>query len=172
MRQVGVVRRMDDLGRIVIPKEIRNLLNIKNGELLSIIVNDDNIILKKENESLDIYNIIENLVNIYESLYEDVIIFTDREKVISYGNVDLIDYSLDDMHNYISEFDQYISEIKETKTIGKLTIEGYYLIVPIFLNSNFFGKIIIVSKDIDNLILNKYISKFMLQIIDNKVDIT
>ena len=36
MKNTGIVRRMDDLGRIVIPKEIRKTLRIKDGESLEI----------------------------------------------------------------------------------------------------------------------------------------
>ena len=47
MRATGIVRRSDDLGRIVIPKEIRQTLCIKEGDPMEIFVNDDEIILKK-----------------------------------------------------------------------------------------------------------------------------
>lgn len=43
----GVVRKIDELGRIVIPKEIRKNLNIRNGEDVSIFVKDNMIVLKK-----------------------------------------------------------------------------------------------------------------------------
>ena len=42
----GVTRRVDELGRIVIPVEIRRLLNIKEGENLEFIINEK----KDENE--------------------------------------------------------------------------------------------------------------------------
>ena len=48
MKATGVVRRIDDLGRVVIPKEIRKTLRLKNGENLEIFVDEnENIILKK-----------------------------------------------------------------------------------------------------------------------------
>ena len=47
MRATGVVRRIDDLGRIVIPKEIRRNLRIRDGESLEIFVDDNSIVLKK-----------------------------------------------------------------------------------------------------------------------------
>ena len=47
MRATGVVRRIDDLGRIVIPKEIRRNLRIRDGESLEIFVDGSNIVLKK-----------------------------------------------------------------------------------------------------------------------------
>ena len=48
MKATGVVRRIDELGRIVIPKEIRKNLRIKEGENLEIFIDEkDNIVLKK-----------------------------------------------------------------------------------------------------------------------------
>ena len=47
MYTTGIVRRIDDLGRIVIPKEIRKKLRIIDGENLEILVRDDEIVLKK-----------------------------------------------------------------------------------------------------------------------------
>ena len=48
MKATGVVRRIDDLGRIVIPKEIRKTLRIKEGDPLEIFTDrEGGIILKK-----------------------------------------------------------------------------------------------------------------------------
>lgn len=48
MKAIGIIRRIDDLGRIVIPREIRNALRIKEGEPLEIFTDrDGSIILKK-----------------------------------------------------------------------------------------------------------------------------
>lgn len=43
MKPTGVVRRVDDLGRIVIPKEIRRTLRIRDGESLEIFVDREMI---------------------------------------------------------------------------------------------------------------------------------
>ena len=47
MKATGIVRRIDELGRIVIPKEIRKTLRLREGENLEIYTNGDEIILKK-----------------------------------------------------------------------------------------------------------------------------
>lgn len=48
MRATGIVRRIDDLGRVVIPKEIRRTMNIKELEPLEIFIqNNDEIVVKK-----------------------------------------------------------------------------------------------------------------------------
>ena len=47
MKETGVVRHLDELWRIVIPKEIRKRLKIENSDLLDIFTEQDKIILKK-----------------------------------------------------------------------------------------------------------------------------
>lgn len=47
MRATGIIRKVDDLGRIVIPKELRRALKIRDGDSLEVYVNDDIICLKK-----------------------------------------------------------------------------------------------------------------------------
>jgi len=47
MKSTGIVRKVDDLGRIVIPKELRTTLNIDIADSLEIYVEGEQIILKK-----------------------------------------------------------------------------------------------------------------------------
>ena len=50
MKSTGMVRPIDELGRIVIPKEIRKSMNINDRDPLAISVEGDNIILSKYTE--------------------------------------------------------------------------------------------------------------------------
>ena len=47
MKSTGVVRRIDELGRIVLPKEMRKMLKIKSGDNLEIFMSDGDIVLSK-----------------------------------------------------------------------------------------------------------------------------
>ena len=48
MKQAGIVRRIDDLGRVVIPKEIRRRLKIREGDPLEVYTeNEGEVILRK-----------------------------------------------------------------------------------------------------------------------------
>ena len=47
MKATGIVRRVDDLGRVVIPKEIRRSVGIREGEALEIFVEDKKVIFQK-----------------------------------------------------------------------------------------------------------------------------
>jgi transcriptional pleiotropic regulator of transition state genes len=47
MKSTGVVRRIDELGRIVLPVELRRTLDIEEGDSLEIFTESDTIVLKK-----------------------------------------------------------------------------------------------------------------------------
>lgn len=47
MKSIGIVRKVDELGRIVIPKELRNSFEIEEGTSLEIFTRNNEIILKK-----------------------------------------------------------------------------------------------------------------------------
>lgn len=47
MRATGIVRRVDDLGRIVIPREIRRSLGIREGEPLEIYLENDAVVFRR-----------------------------------------------------------------------------------------------------------------------------
>ena len=54
MKATGIVRRIDDLGRVVIPREIRKNLNIREGDPLEIFTtNDGYVCFKKYNEHIN-----------------------------------------------------------------------------------------------------------------------
>ena len=54
MKHTGIIRRIDDLGRILIPKEIRRTLGIIDGDPIEFFYEDDMICLKKYNPEGDI----------------------------------------------------------------------------------------------------------------------
>lgn len=62
MKSVGIVRRVDELGRVVIPKELRTALNIKDDDPVEIFVGEDGaIILKKYQPGCVCCNSLDNL---------------------------------------------------------------------------------------------------------------
>ena len=52
MKTTGIIRRIDDLGRVIIPKEIRKTFNIEEGEPLEIYISDDLICFKKHKNEI------------------------------------------------------------------------------------------------------------------------
>ena len=54
MKATGIVRRIDDLGRVVIPKEIRRTLNIREGDALEIYLDNQNgVVFRKYTQSAE-----------------------------------------------------------------------------------------------------------------------
>ncbi len=47
MKAIGIIRRIDELGRIVIPKEIRSALGVGNGTAMEIFATDDSVVFKR-----------------------------------------------------------------------------------------------------------------------------
>ena len=61
MKATGIVRRIDDLGRIVVPKELRRTLNIVEQDAMEIFTEGDTIILRKYNPGCIFCNSNENV---------------------------------------------------------------------------------------------------------------
>lgn len=81
MRATGIVRRVDDLGRIVIPKEIRRTLRIKEGEPMELFIEDDSVVFKKYNVSANSREVIEKAISyIFD---DDEMDFKQRQSAIS-----------------------------------------------------------------------------------------
>ena len=72
MKTTGVVRRIDDLGRIVIPKEIRRTLRIRDGESLEIFVDREMIALKKYSSMDDMTEIAKTLADTISSTIKKI----------------------------------------------------------------------------------------------------
>ena len=69
MKATGIVRRLDDLGRIVIPKEIRRTMKIKEGDPLEIFMDEDGgVVFKKYDAYADLYDVLEEAI---EDISED-----------------------------------------------------------------------------------------------------
>lgn len=76
MREIGMIRKIDNLGRIVIPKEIRNTMGLSEGSALSISVLDDQIVLSRYDTIKSIADMADQLCEVlYESI-KNPIIFT------------------------------------------------------------------------------------------------
>ena len=72
MKATGIVRRIDDLGRVVIPKEARRACNIREGDPLEIFLQDGAVVFKKYNPTYrdDLMATLQDAADYYDS-YED-----------------------------------------------------------------------------------------------------
>ena len=167
MNTTGIVRRIDDLGRVVIPKEIRKSLRIKDGEPLEIMVSDDKIILKKYSSIEDVYMLLNNLIISVNKIINKNIIIFDREKIIcSTGNYtselrgkriseNLYDLMINTKTNYSGNSMLFVDDEKNTYN---------YIFSSIIPNGDVVGGVLIFSDheitEKDKLFLNLIIDFF------------
>lgn len=164
MNSSGISRRIDELGRIVIPVEIRRKLNIKEGENLEINVLDNSINLKKMSVIDNYKNIIEELGNTLRSVVKGHIIFTNREKNIYSTDTELLYKDLDnnllDKLNIHEEF-FLIDNLFEKK-------EKFY-VYPYYISSDIAGFLIIY--DLDDINKYKCLLRYIVNYIHDKLSI-
>ena len=70
MKETGIVRRIDDLGRVVVPKELRYKLGIRDGDALEIFYTDDMVCFKKYDTRGDFASALDRVVDMLKD--EDV----------------------------------------------------------------------------------------------------
>ena len=65
MKATGIVRRIDDLGRVVIPKEIRRSLSLSKGDPLEIYVNDRDVVFRPYQPWKELADQVQDIRDIY-----------------------------------------------------------------------------------------------------------
>ena len=174
MKTTGVVRRIDELGRIVIPKEIRKTLKIKDGESLEIFLEDGNIILKKYSHFDGLKDFYDKFVDSISSSIDKTILITDRCSVIAGAGTlknNYIDLDISaDIDLIIEERTNAFSYVKSSFSIIKNRVDIIgYVICPIIVDGDAIGSIIIVSdsNDLDSfdectaIAYSKFLSKYI-----------
>jgi AbrB family transcriptional regulator (stage V sporulation protein T) len=116
LKATGIVRRIDDLGRVVIPKEIRRTLRIREGDPLEIFVDrDGEVILKKYSPIGELGDFAKEYA---DSLYEAVghiALIADRDTVIAVAGAPKKEF----MNKAIGPLVERIMEERRTVLINK-----------------------------------------------------
>ena len=149
MKLAGIVRRIDELGRIVIPKEIRKTLHIKNGENLEIFINDDQIILKKYSELGNMQELSDTITETLNNILKANILISDTDKFISISGQLKKKYLKEEISETILKYinDRKNVILKDKKiNITKDKVENKNIFIsPIISNGDAIGALIIIS---------------------------
>ncbi len=171
MKTTGIVRRIDSLGRIVIPKEMRNSLRIMENDMLEIEVQNDNIILKKISTFSDSINYFTEILKIVNKLYGCDIFITDSSMVYLYVGVNKEKYIGKNISEYlikclknrtiVKENQQTTLYITDDSNISPLTCN--YLLIPIINSGDVYGILGFMNFDnLDNIMnIGKIIEKIL-----------
>ncbi len=173
MKSTGVIRRIDELGRIVLPKEIRRHLGIREGENLEIFVENDRVILKKYSKIKDYRETIENICELITNVYDINLLVTDRDRVI-YSNQfpEFLNAELDKkLLGYIHNRESVVKNELQTYNFNKEEVNGYFFIQPIISSTDCLGLLLLYSKEPIKEETNLFL-KFVSNLIVSKVDIS
>ncbi len=156
MKATGIVRRIDDLGRVVIPKEIRRTLRIREGEPLEIFTDrEGEIILKKYSPMGELSRFAKEYAESLASVSGCTICITDHDQIIAasgYGKKELQDKFLSKcMLGVIQERQSVIAYRGEQKYVPVVeeTQESFSgeIIYPIICEGDILGAVVLLEQD-------------------------
>ena len=83
MKATGILRRIDELGRVVIPKEIRKSMKMREGEELEIYTTEEEVVLKKYSEISAMERSARSLVSAIHKVTGKGVLIVDTDKVVA-----------------------------------------------------------------------------------------
>ena len=158
MKATGVVRRIDDLGRVVIPKEIRRTMRIREGDSLEIFVNQSGeVVLKKYSPIADISAFAQQYADAMQASTKKGILFVDREDIIAASGEIKKQYLNRRVSRPLSDMiENRTSKIAEGKEVLEIvdgeTTERSFVMIPIISNGDSLGAVILVGTEEDELV--------------------
>ena len=151
-KATGIVRRIDDLGRVVIPKELRRTLKIRNGDPLEIYVDrTGQIMLKKYSPINELGQFAQEYAESLNEALGHMAIITDKDSVVALAGKNIKDL----VNQTISANVEEILENKKVEVFTtplsitedqKSTFESA-VIAPIISEGTAIGSVIIASKE-------------------------
>ena len=153
MKATGVIRRIDELGRIVIPKEIRKTLRIKEGENLEIYIDEnENIILKKYSFMNKIDDLAQDFTDSIYAQYKHDILIMDCDHIIAASGKKKKDYLgkllSEEINEYITRRENRLETMKkEINIVDQKEIVGSYAFSPIIVSGDVAGMVFIFSDE-------------------------
>ena len=169
MNTTGIVRRIDDLGRRVIPKEIRKTLRIKDGDPLEINISNENIILKKYSTLEDIRDVFKIFIDKISVLTAKNILICDRDKIICGAGGDIESFVGKNISNDIYHFMEERKKEYVNNTMLSLTdkkeINSHFIFSSMITNGDVVGGVVFFGDDevheMDKVFLNLILDIFV-----------
>lgn len=156
MQETGIVRRIDELGRVVIPKEMRKTLRIKEGDPLEIYTDKENLVFKKYSPITSIGDFAKIVADGIEELTEKTCLITDNDTILYISKSRMKDI----IGKNISE--KLLDVLKNRKSVVSCRTDGgsivpicddqdfqmeNQIIVPIISGGDCFGACILFDRD-------------------------
>ena len=155
MKATGIVRRIDDLGRVVIPKEIRRTLRIREGDPLEIFTDrEGEIILKKYSPIGELGAMAKQYSESLAQTMNCTVCITDTDQVVAAagnGKKELQDkYISKELEQILQQREQRLAkaESREFVKIAETDLDIYEeVICPILCEGDVIGSVILLNRD-------------------------
>ena len=156
MKATGIVRRIDDLGRVVIPKEIRRTLRIREGDPLEIFTDrEGEIILKKYSPIGELSAFAKQYAESLAQTMGCLVCVCDMDQIIASsgtGKKDLQDkYISRPLEKQLGDRSQIMAALGDKKYVAITDSQEeeyeYEIICPIICEGDVIGGVILLSKD-------------------------
>ncbi len=156
MKATGIVRRIDDLGRVVVPKEIRRTLRIREGDPLEIFTDrEGEIILKKYSPIGELGQFAKQYADSMAQTTGHIIAITDKDQFIAAAGPtkkELISKNIShELEEVINERETIIAGREDKNYVRIMNDDdsefSYQVINPIISEGDAIGSVIILSKD-------------------------
>lgn len=154
MRPTGIVRRIDDLGRIVVPKEIRRVLRIREGDPLEIFTGKDGEVIIKIFPLGELGTFAQQYVDSISQILGCPVCVTDRDQIIAVAGMpkkELVGKSIHkDLEDVINDREAIIARRGDTKYVNITSDDTDYagqVIQTIICEGDAIGAVIVLSKD-------------------------
>lgn len=154
MKATGIVRRIDELGRVVIPKEIRRTLRIREGDPLEIFTDrEGEVILKKYSPIGELGTLAGQYAESLARTLGCTVCITDNDQVVAAAGAGKRDfqekYIGKDMEKIMGMREQVIAEQGTNKFVDIVeNMSGYQaeIISPILCEGDVIGSVILLNK--------------------------
>ena len=152
MENTNIIKKIDELGRIVLPKEIRRRLKLRTDDFLEMYVDNELLCLKKYSKLKGLKKFAQNLTDMLYFYTKREILITDKYNIIAYTGNDrkkYIDKEISEkLLESISRRDSIMqNHLKELFLINGEEIKCSYVMDTIISNSEYIGLVIMYSKD-------------------------
>ena len=158
MKATGIVRRIDDLGRVVVPKEIRRTLRIREGDPLEIFTDrQGEIILKKYSPIGELSEFASSYAETISKTTGHITCITDKDTVIAVSGGSKKDFLEKGLSKQLEEVIENKEVFKSkdndeiaipiTQNEGRERIYNGQVIYPIISDGDVIGSVILLSKE-------------------------
>lgn len=156
MRTTGITRRIDELGRVVIPKEIRRTMRLREGEEMEIFVEEGRLVLQKFSTILHLKTYSDEIADSLANSANCTVLIADLDSVISAAGEKRRDYNGKNLLKQVTKlfYERIVRTLLNEDTIAvtgdDINLYKQQIFAPVIVGGDVIGGIILLSENEEN----------------------